>query len=785
MQNRFNRWFYVLGGLLACLCLAGAAFLYLDYATARAMPTIPVVSITETYPESPVVADQSVVVFGQANDPDGIAEVQLWVNGQMVVSQTNPEQASKQPFDVSQAFIPTGAANYMILLRAVDGKGFAGQSDPIMLDAVERTYTYEAATGDTVEKIAEEFGTTPEDISQRNPGIGSESAPGTTIDVPAFPAGDSGSAPVGGGTDEIPLVDPPALPVPPSGSETPADPASPPFWTYLPLPDNFICLFNPAICSAPLVDERLSAPINVGAVLIDPCQVMVAWEDTSENEVGFHIYRGRTAPDQLIGSVVASPGSGARSSFMDVNPPNGEYFYFVTVYDSSGEYYSSPSEAITISCRPSDLLAGRSLAIEALEMTVRDSYDRIYCYVSLAGAPFERIPHGSSFIEMESGNWNIARHFSGANKRVIFSDGNPINVVAECLGWQGGNLINLGRFARSHPQEEWDGRHLTAGPPEGGFSVTYRIQSFSGTETEEGEVGRSVWALDSIIDPSISPPYDLHTTDFYIRCRSDGCMDVNEPGVGWSYFVTDRPPIHFKIYGRWADEDTPHHYYTLSDNYPAPQSGFINCDQSAFYSVSSVVGYTDIGEEIESPLSEELEVPPSCPQLEITLTGLAAVSTKDGDPGTDFCLSDCGNTVEAYGWLKFNGHSVIWNDHCDPGSGRGCLTSGPQYTSVNDDIGSTNFWIPEYLNTGSGGGTSHQRFRIPILIDRPLTVTFGFSDHDFISPDDFWCGWSSTRSYNAVLPAHSLEEWMAIDQEVWVESPDHNCAVGFHVRGVP
>lgn len=780
MQNRLGRWIYVLGGLFICLCLAGIAFLYLDYTTARAMPTIPIVSITETYPENPVVADQSVVIFGLANDPDGIVEVQLWVNGQMIASQTNPEQASKQPFDVSQSFIPTGAANYLVLLRAIDGRGSAGQSDPVMVEAAERTYTYEAAAGDTVEKIAEMAGTTPEDISQRNPGIGNAPVPGTPIDVPAVPAGD-GAVPAGDGSDEPPHVDPPAPPTPPSGDETPADPASPPWWIHLPLPDNFICLFYPAFCTAPLDDETLSVPVNVGAVLRDSCQVMVAWEDTSENELGFHIYRGHTTPDQLIGSVVASPGSGARSGFMDVNPPNGEYLYFVSVYDSSGEYFSIPSETITVSCRPPGTTAGSSLAIEALEMTVRDSYDRLYCYASLAGAPFERVPHGSSFIEMESGSWNIAEHFGGVNRRVIFSERDPIWIVLECMGWQGDTLINLGQFARSHPHEEWDGRHLTAGPPDGSFSVTYRILPLTLAETEEGEVGRSVWALE---DPSIPPPFGLRTTNYYVRCGLAGCMDVNDPGFGWSFY-TDPPPIYFKIYGRWADEDTPRHYYTLPDNYPAPQAAIINCNQSAFYSVRSVVGHTDTGEDIESPLSEELEVPPSCPQLEITLTGLGANSTPDGDPGTDFCISDCGPVVEAYGWLRFNGQTVRWNDHCDPGFGSGCLTAGPSYTSVGAEVGRTNFWIPEYLNTGSGGGTSHSRFRIPIQDGRALTVTFGFSDHDFISPDDFWCGWSSTRSYNAVLPARSPEEWRAIDQDVYVESPDHNCAISFHVRGVP
>ena len=47
------------------------AFFYLDYTTARAMPTIPNVSISETHIQNPVTADHSVVVFGQANDQMG------------------------------------------------------------------------------------------------------------------------------------------------------------------------------------------------------------------------------------------------------------------------------------------------------------------------------------------------------------------------------------------------------------------------------------------------------------------------------------------------------------------------------------------------------------------------------------------------------------------------------------------------------------------------------------------------------------------------------------------
>ena len=66
---------------------------------------------------------------------------------------------------------------------------------------------------------------------------------------------------------------------------------------------------------------------------------------------------------------------------------------------------------------------------------------------------------------------------SGDNKRTLMLDGiTPLQIVADCLGRQGDTLIDLGRFTRSHPPAEWDGRLLTAGPDSGAFSVTYRIQ---------------------------------------------------------------------------------------------------------------------------------------------------------------------------------------------------------------------------------------------------------------------------------------------------------------------
>lgn len=71
-------------------------------------------------------------------------------------------------------------------------------------------------------------------------------------------------------------------------------------------------------------------------------------------------------------------------------------------------------------------------------------------------------------------------------------------------------------------------------------------------------------------------------------------------------------------------------------------------------------------------------------------------------------------------------------------------------------------------------------------------MLFDFWDHDYMSPDDLWCGWDLGRtsgiyrrqSYFNMGP-RSLDEWLAIDQDVEVTSPNGNCQLALHVRGVP
>ncbi|MEX1071625.1 MAG: hypothetical protein WEC37_03275 [Anaerolineales bacterium] len=769
------------------------------YAAAQTVPTRPLVTIDETIPADGV-AGQALVVFAQASDPDGIDKVELWVNGQQVAAQANPDADSLLPFKTSQAWIPGGAGNYLIVLKAIDREGFLGESVPFIVSVHERAEDmdlegeYFVQGGETPEDIAALFGITPEELLAANPEAG-EFTSGTPLIVPSGPEGESAGDAVGGPPDEledIPRVDPPLPPTEPREAFD-GEPASELWWFVLPLPDGFFCLIDPASCGRAIDIEPPPFPAP-GEIYTAPdveitggCGIEVHWTDTSENEDGFRIYRFTSRPRfrmDLLWTQGRSGETGTHWVYIDENPPRGTFFYAVAAYNAGGDTWSAPSETvISEGCPPAGPVVVEALVVEALELQTEELFDRLYCYASLADSPFERIPYGTGFITIASPammTWDIAEHFSGVNKREVFApSAGPLNVVGECLAWQGEELINLGRFGASHPPDEWDGRLLTSGPGSGTFDITYRInRSFHAAD----ESGRAAWPL---VYPIIPPPFNLHLTDEWARCTEvaggrPSCVGVEEPGLGWQYRVFEEYyPTSYRVYRRSPGDVAPVLYYDgITTMWTAPLATD-DCHERVFYSVSAVVGNDPItGEEIQSPLSEEFEVPRSCAALEVTLDFLWVYGVYDGDPCTD--LATCRNDYEAYGWLDFNGRHIRWNDHCDPGLFEGCVYVGPSYSVV--DEASEHNWADFNLNSGGSWSRENNVILVPIRDGESLNLMFTLSDHDtWPNGDDNWCG--GTGRVVLTEGPHSAVEWLSFDEVL--ESDDGNCIIGFHVRGLP
>jgi hypothetical protein len=317
--------------------------------------------------------------------------------------------------------------------------------------------------------------------------------------------------------------------------------------------------------------------------------------------------------------------------------------------------------------------------------------------------------------------------------------------------------------------------------------VTYRI-NYSFRAADEG--GRAAWPL---VDASIPVPYNLGQGDFWHRCRripgavghpNYECERVETQALTWEYpeVLPDgrrsvEAGIDFNIYARDSDSAVPRLVGTAvqSWSFGLPEA---DCGQRTYYSASAILGSDPVThEQLQSPLSEEFSVPPSCAALEITLQPLWVYGVNDGDFCTIF--TDCRDDYEAYGWMMFNRRRVAWNSHCDPGFGEGCVRATPSYNTLLE--ASEHDWADMWLNHGSGWRQGNNVFRIPIHDGEPIRLVFQFWDHDGGSADDMWCGMPSGRS-QVMAPARSAAEWLAFDQELVY---DYNCILRFRARGVP
>ncbi len=744
----------VIGIVLAVACVI--LFIVLDYFAGRAVHTRPDVLITGTSPEAELVtAGQPVVIFGQAQDPEGVARLELWVNGGKLGDQQNPDQGSPNPWATNDAWIPTQSGDYVIILRAIDGESMTGESEPLLIHAGEKTADPNAATqyilqeGETIEEVAAQYGLNPDDVRARNPGGGS------SLDLPPIPGGEPGAGDEPGG-DGLPRVDPPA-PAPPGGDEEPVAPAGRPWWSFMPLPDNFYCLILPDLCSP--AGEGVSLPAaadEVGAVSTGPCSATVTWRDNSDNELGFQIYRLALRPRvsvNLVELVEAMPGSGTRLSYTDMSVPAGDHVYAVVAYNTAGNVWSASSERLHSDCPAiapvdADMV---TLSVEALSFSLEGGYDRLYCYVSLANAPFERVPGSpSDFIQYEGGTWDIASHMSGRNMRTVqIPAALPLHLDVSCLGWQGDSLVELGRFRRDHASDEWDGRTLSAGPDDGGFTVEYRINR---APAGSGGGGGGGSILLPIIDPSIPAPFNVRAgyfeviTDEPVPGNPDlGVRTIaDQPGIAWDYEVdpaNPRPPQFFNVY-----RQTPYSEQSLAYSTPdgmthvAPQD--TDCDRDVSYTVTAVVGRDPVtGDPIESPMSEVYTVPQSCLFVHITLESFLPHRSSS-----------------SYGWFRVNGRTLRWNFHADGGAILG--SHGPSVTVTTPEVRVLGQDMYLFNRPGYGYQQNQATIEYPIHAGEPLNFSMAIYNHREIIGDDLWCQTPGGRGQR-ILEGMTLEEWVA------------------------
>jgi len=116
--------------------------------------------------------------------------------------------------------------------------------------------------------------------------------------------------------------------------------------------------------------------------------------------------------------------------------------------------------------------------VEALDFEVVEPYEKVWCYVSLASSPHERIPESGFFDTTDQFHWNIADYLGGNNRVELSLLRNQLlDIDLECWGDRNNQPYLIGRLVVSHPPEDWNGQLIHSASQGGeGFTVSYRIE---------------------------------------------------------------------------------------------------------------------------------------------------------------------------------------------------------------------------------------------------------------------------------------------------------------------
>lgn len=95
-------------------------------------PTVKVISPTAG---QVVTVNQPIKVTSQSEDPDGIQRVELWADGVLTRTDINPTQQS--PYVVAQDWQSDRPGSHVFIVKAFDGRGKAGQSEPLVITVAE------------------------------------------------------------------------------------------------------------------------------------------------------------------------------------------------------------------------------------------------------------------------------------------------------------------------------------------------------------------------------------------------------------------------------------------------------------------------------------------------------------------------------------------------------------------------------------------------------------------------------------------------------------------------
>jgi hypothetical protein len=400
-----------------------------------------------------------------ATSRNPIARMEVWLNG--VKNQEQVSQGDENTFYASFEIDMT-EGSHILVFRAIDNNGLVGQSLPIPITGTRGLAILTTEDGQTLEEIADALGANPDELRDLNPGMGNDGLPGgTNVNVPRPPAQpgdpDPGQPPDGGQPKDKP-PDPP--------------PDTTKAYEVLPIQSPVISIGN---WVSTLLSIMPQAPTSFFAEYKD-CVVQLHWYDEADNETHFNIWMQRDyGPPQLIATTPDNPLNGP-TTYKFKSPLYGFYSFWV---EAANSIAGQPSEIKQVFVSdPCKSGIATTLEIEALDMYIFESYNDIYCYLSVDGTEYKLIPE-SGYIQVQN-NWgDITKHWGG-EKRILFPmpEDEELTLEGHCYSAISPLMISpFTTFNTSVPREKWDGSRLEIKTD--AFLIGYRVQPF-GPEKAQG-----------------------------------------------------------------------------------------------------------------------------------------------------------------------------------------------------------------------------------------------------------------------------------------------------------
>ena len=188
-RSGYFRWGTVLVGFLVVMavCVLAAGLVY-SSTRARSFHSRPLVLIHNPVNRDQVLVGERVVTHATARSDNGVLRLELWVGDALVAARDAPEDSSPSNLTLSTSWVPHVTGNHVLVVRALSTDGTEGQA-VVMVDAIEsgegKMGRHIVEDGETLESIAEEYGTTPAVLDDLNPSFGPGGPrPGDELVVP-------------------------------------------------------------------------------------------------------------------------------------------------------------------------------------------------------------------------------------------------------------------------------------------------------------------------------------------------------------------------------------------------------------------------------------------------------------------------------------------------------------------------------------------------------------------------------------------------------------------------